>query len=127
MSGKSVADWILQLIAAPLDLNSILRCLRDGETNEKGVSGCYRRSTKGTGLLTMTASDLQMSVGVESPITTGTNLIASTHDVLKFALVLLSNYGRIGNIQYFSKKTAEIFRHSSELLAQDETMEVHFL
>ncbi len=126
MTNRSVVDWILELVAEPLSLRTMLRCMRDGQAGPLGVTGCYARSRKGNDLLYMDAAAaaapdelLLRRVGVESPIPTGFNVVASTHDVLTMVLALIPGRGSIAGRRVFSDKAARLLAEVKGALTED--------
>eukprot|EP00750_Incisomonas_marina_P029188 INCI7064.3.p1 GENE.INCI7064.3~~INCI7064.3.p1 ORF type:complete len:618 (+),score=85.04 INCI7064.3:299-2152(+) len=104
VTGRSVLSWLIELVAEPLQLKGILRCVK-GEWNEDDAQAfqsraCYARARVEQPSLSMVAEDFsdrpkllfQPQPGLETPLVSGVSIIASTTDVLKFLLALLDNH-----------------------------------
>lgn len=104
VTGRSIREWLLELIAEPLQLSTMINCMStSGDTSTR----CFRRSFK-NGYLDMNreGADLLLSDrGPESALMTGTNIVASSSDVLRFLLTLFGANGKFRGRRVFSETT----------------------
>lgn len=122
-------SWLIELVAEPLQLKGILRCVKgDGWDRDDAQSlhsrACYARAREEEPSLNMAVAEdfsdrteflFQQKPGLETPLVSGVNIIASTSDVLKFLLALFGNYDE----GVFSPQTVDHMQKIRRSLATD--------
>ncbi|CAM9379138.1 unnamed protein product [Chrysoparadoxa australica] len=106
ITGEWAIHWITKLIAEPLGMNDMLRCMEQPGRGKTGIGGCYAVPTSEEAMTDYKEWPLHPG-GLESRNWIGTGLMASAYDMTLFMAMLAGN-GTVNGSRVLSKESVDV-------------------